>query len=342
MGDVRGFMKYPRVKVHKEPVAERLKHHRRISRDPAARTVADAGGALHGLRHSVLPHRLPAGKHHSRLERPGLSRPLARGAGAAARHEQLSRVHRPGLPRPPAKPPACWASTKTRSPSSKSNARSPTAASTKAGSCPSRRTPAPARRVAVVGSGPAGLAAAQQLNRAGHHVTVFERADRPGGLLMYGIPDFKLEKWRVWRRIQQIEAEGIEFRTSANVGVNVPVDELRAGYNAIAAVRRRHAAARSAHPRPAATKASTSPWNSCRCKTRSIRATRSRRPDSGHRQTRHRHRRRRHRQRLYRHFESSRLRQPDPVRVVGPAARPGAISRGPASGRSTLPGPIGR
>ncbi len=78
------------------------------------------------------------------------------------------------------------------------------------------------KRVAVVGSGPAGLAAAQQLNRAGHHVTVFERADRPGGLLMYGIPDFKLEKDRVWRRIEQMEAEGVEFRCNANVGVNVP------------------------------------------------------------------------------------------------------------------------
>ena len=67
------------------------------------------------------------------------------------------------------------------------------------------------KRVAVVGSGPSGLAAAQQLNRAGHHVVLFERSDRPGGLLMYGIPDFKLEKLRVWRRIQQMEEEGVEF-----------------------------------------------------------------------------------------------------------------------------------
>jgi glutamate synthase (NADPH/NADH) small chain len=89
------------------------------------------------------------------------------------------------------------------------------------------------KRVAVVGSGPAGLAAAQQLNRAGHSVTVFERADRPGGLLMYGIPDFKLEKSRVWRRIDQMKAEGVEFRTGANVGVNVPVTELREKYDAI-------------------------------------------------------------------------------------------------------------
>jgi glutamate synthase (NADPH/NADH) small chain len=89
------------------------------------------------------------------------------------------------------------------------------------------------KKVAVVGSGPAGLAAAQQLNRAGHQVTVFERSDRPGGLLMYGIPDFKLEKERVWRRIKQMEEEGVEFRCNSNIGVNVPTSELRDGYDAI-------------------------------------------------------------------------------------------------------------
>ena len=95
---------------------------------------------------------------------------------------------------------------------------------------PSVRT---GKRVAVVGSGPAGLAAAQQLNRAGHLVTVFERADRPGGLLMYGIPDFKLEKSHVWRRIRQMEEEGVEFRCNANIGVNVPTSQLRDDYDAI-------------------------------------------------------------------------------------------------------------
>ena len=89
------------------------------------------------------------------------------------------------------------------------------------------------KRVAIIGSGPSGLAAAQQLNRAGHQVVVFERSDRPGGLLMYGIPDFKLEKSRVWRRIKQMEAEGVEFRCDANVGVNVPTYELRENFDAI-------------------------------------------------------------------------------------------------------------
>jgi glutamate synthase (NADPH/NADH) small chain len=83
------------------------------------------------------------------------------------------------------------------------------------------------KHVAVVGSGPAGLAAAQQLTRAGHAVTVYERADRLGGLLRYGIPEFKMEKRHLDRRVEQMEAEGTTFRTSANVGENVPTDELR-------------------------------------------------------------------------------------------------------------------
>ena len=89
------------------------------------------------------------------------------------------------------------------------------------------------KRVAVVGSGPAGLAAAAQLNRAGHWVTVFERTDRIGGLLRYGIPEFKLEKKFVDRRLALLTEEGVMFRTNANVGVTVPVDELRRDFEAI-------------------------------------------------------------------------------------------------------------
>src|SRR5512141_527371 len=83
------------------------------------------------------------------------------------------------------------------------------------------------KRVAVVGSGPAGLAAAQQLTRAGHDVTVFERADRIGGLLRYGIPEFKMEKRHLDRRLAQMRAEGTEFRVNAEVGKNVDFDELK-------------------------------------------------------------------------------------------------------------------
>jgi glutamate synthase (NADPH) small chain len=89
------------------------------------------------------------------------------------------------------------------------------------------------KKVAVVGSGPAGLAAAAQLNKAGHTVTVFERETRIGGLLRYGIPDFKLEKWTIDRKIKIMEEEGITFKTNANVGVNIPVKEIYDNYDAI-------------------------------------------------------------------------------------------------------------
>ena len=95
---------------------------------------------------------------------------------------------------------------------------------------PTRQT---GQRVAIVGSGPAGLAAAQQLTRAGHTVTVLERADRIGGLLRYGIPEFKMEKRHLDRRIEQMEAEGTEFRTSVDVGVDITAEQLREEFDAV-------------------------------------------------------------------------------------------------------------
>jgi glutamate synthase (NADPH) small chain len=89
------------------------------------------------------------------------------------------------------------------------------------------------KKIAIVGSGPAGLAAAAQLNYAGHSVTVFERDDAPGGLLRYGIPDFKLEKWVIDRRIALMEEEGVVFRCNANVGVDVSINDLLREYNAV-------------------------------------------------------------------------------------------------------------
>ncbi len=95
---------------------------------------------------------------------------------------------------------------------------------------PEKRT---GKKVAVVGSGPAGLAAAQQLNWAGHWVTVFEKDDRIGGLLRYGIPDYKIEKWMIDRRLTLLEEEGIELRTNSHVGENPTTEELEAEYDAI-------------------------------------------------------------------------------------------------------------
>src|SRR5690606_648935 len=89
------------------------------------------------------------------------------------------------------------------------------------------------KKVAVIGSGPAGLAAAQQLNRAGHWVTVFERDEKPGGLLRYGIPDFKMEKHIIDRRLHVLEEEGITFRTGINVGIDIKADELMTEFDAV-------------------------------------------------------------------------------------------------------------
>jgi glutamate synthase (NADPH/NADH) small chain len=87
--------------------------------------------------------------------------------------------------------------------------------------------------VAVIGSGPAGLACAQQLARVGHDVVVFEKADRAGGLLRYGIPDFKMEKHLIDRRLEQMQAEGVEFRVNQHVGVNVDATEIAASFDAV-------------------------------------------------------------------------------------------------------------
>jgi glutamate synthase (NADPH) small chain len=98
---------------------------------------------------------------------------------------------------------------------------------------PVRPTVKTANRVAVVGSGPAGMAASQQLTRAGHDVVVYERDDRPGGLIRYGIPDFKMDKALLDRRVEQMEAEGTVFECGVDVGVDLSVQDLRSGYDAV-------------------------------------------------------------------------------------------------------------
>ena len=118
------------------------------------------------------------------------------------------------------------------------------------------------KKVAVIGSGPCGLAAAEQLNTAGHKVTVYERADRLGGLLMYGIPNMKLDKQVVERRVQLMRDAGVEFIVNADVGRNVDPAALRRTERRRAARHRRHAGARPARFRDAMRRACTWRWSS--------------------------------------------------------------------------------
>ena len=174
--------------------------------------AAPPGRALHGLRHPVLQQRLPARQPDPRLERPRLPRPLARRDRAPARHQQLPRVHRPAVPG------AVRGGVRARHQPGPGHDQAGRGRDHRPGvgrglgHAAAARRCSTGKRVAVVGSGPAGLAAAQQLTRAGHDVVVFERADRIGGLLRYGIPEFKMEKRHLDRRLAQMEAEGTEFR----------------------------------------------------------------------------------------------------------------------------------
>ncbi len=218
MGKPTGFIEIKRRKQPTRPVAERLHDWREVYLPYRRAVLAGSGRALHGLRHPVLPSGLPARQPDPGLERPRLPRPLAGGDRPPARDQQLPGVHRPAVPG------AVRGRLRAR------HQRRPGDDQVdRVGDHRSRfdegwvTPPPPASRtgktVAVVGSGPAGLAAAEQLNRAGHTVTVFERADRIGGLLRYGIPEFKMEKRVLDRRLRLMEAEGVVFQPGCDVGV---------------------------------------------------------------------------------------------------------------------------
>jgi glutamate synthase (NADPH/NADH) small chain len=106
------------------------------------------------------------------------------------------------------------------------------------------------KKIAVVGSGPAGMAAAAQLSKAGHEVTLYERDDKIGGLLRYGIPDFKMEKWIIDRRIEVMEKDGVVFKTNTEIGKDIAADELVRNHDASGIIRRFNHSARSAYPGP--------------------------------------------------------------------------------------------
>ena len=200
------------------------------------------------------------------------------------------------------------------------------------------------KTVAVIGSGPAGLAAAQQLTRAGHTVAVYERADKIGGLLRYGIPEFKMEKKHLDRRLDQMRREGTVFRAGVDVGGDLTGDKLLDRYDAVVLAMGATAARDLPGPGPRARRASTRRWSSCRRPTAS-RSARPRPPtagpDHGDRQGRRHHRRRRHRRRLPRHVDP-------PGRPLDHAAGDHAAARrGPARGPAVadvpddLPGLLG-
>ena len=166
---------------------------RSVSAVPGWRT-GEAGRTLHGLRHPVLSPGLSARESDSGLERSRVSRPLAGRDRAPSRDQQLSGVHRQAVSGAVRGVVCPGHQRRSGDHQVRSRSRSSIAHGTRAGSRRDRPTTRTWKKVAIVGSGPAGLAAADQLNRAGHSVTVFEKSDRIGGLLRYGIPEFKMEK----------------------------------------------------------------------------------------------------------------------------------------------------
>ncbi len=218
MGKVTGFLEYTRETA---ATASGGRAHQRLVRNLSAvprRERAHPGRALHGLRRALLPHRLPAHQPDSRLERPGLSR----AAGAKPSRQLHATNNFPeftgricpapceaacvlGINEPPVTIKHIEKTIVDRA-FAEGLIHAGAAAHTTG------------KRVAVVGSGPAGLAAAQQLARAGHDVTVFEKADRIGGLLRYGIPNFKMEKHLIDRRLEQMRAEGVKFHDQRACG----------------------------------------------------------------------------------------------------------------------------
>ncbi|MGD9645311.1 MAG: glutamate synthase subunit beta [Pirellulales bacterium] len=232
MGDVRGFLKYKRDHFHKAPVAERLKHYHEFLEVLPAEELQRQGARCMDCGVPFCHTGCPLGNiipdFNDLVYREHWREALARLHATNNFPEFTGRV----CPAPCEA--ACVLGINEDPVAIKSIEMSIADRGFDEGwivpEPPATRT---GKRVAVIGSGPAGLAAAQQLNRSGHWVTVFERADRPGGLLMYGIPDFKLEKWRVWRRVEQMKAEGVTFETNANVGHNVPVEDLRSDFDAI-------------------------------------------------------------------------------------------------------------
>jgi len=232
MGKITGFLEFEREKVHKEPVADRLKHWREFEERTPDEVLKRQGARCMDCGIPFCHKGCPLGNII-----PDWNDLVYRGRW----REAIDRLHSTnnfpeftGRICPAPCEEACVLNINNDPVTIKNIEKhiidhawdagfiAPTPAGRRSG-----------KRVAVIGSGPAGMACAQQLGRAGHDVVLFERADRIGGLLRYGIPDFKMEKWLIDRRMEQMAAEGVTFRTSVNVGVDVKGDELRREFDAV-------------------------------------------------------------------------------------------------------------
>src|SRR5262245_33273146 len=231
MGKITGFLEIPREKVHKEPVADRLRHWREFEEKTPERVLRDQGARCMDCGIPFCHKGCPLGNII-----PDWNDLVYRNRW----REAIDRLHATnnfpeftGRICPAPCEEACVLNINDDPVTIKNIEKNIIDHAWEQGWVASQIPRRTGKTVAVIGSGPAGLACAQQLARAGHLVTLFERADRIGGLLRYGIPDFKMEKWPIDRRMEQMKAEGVSFRTNAHVGVNVAVDDLRREFDAV-------------------------------------------------------------------------------------------------------------
>ncbi|HLK12920.1 MAG TPA: glutamate synthase subunit beta [Candidatus Binatia bacterium] len=232
MGKITGFLEIPREAPHKEPVAARLRHWHEFEEKPSDEQLRAQGARCMDCGIPFCHKGCPLGNiipdWNDLVYRNRWREAMARLHSTNNFPEFTGRI----CPAPCEE--ACVLNINNDPVTIKTIEKSIVDHAWDAGwvvpQPPERRT---GKKVAVVGSGPAGLACAQQLARAGHLVTLYERADRIGGLLRYGIPDFKMEKRHIDRRMEQMGAEGVTFVTNAHVGVNVPVEQLRREFDAL-------------------------------------------------------------------------------------------------------------